>query len=107
MEETMTKLLTAIAAAAALLLGGSLVGTAKAVPMTDTGTLRSISKSNTDVEKVYYARRYARRYDRRAYRRGYGYGYPNYGYGYRPYGYGYGWRPWISFGIGPGWGWGY
>ncbi len=117
----MTKLLTAIAAATALLVGGSMVGTAKAVPVTDVGTLRPISKSNTEAEKVYYVRRHYRR----AYRGGYGYGYRpyygyasrpyygygyrpyGYGYGYRPYGYGYGWRPGISIGIGRGWGWGY
>jgi hypothetical protein len=103
----MPKLLIAFASAT-LLLASSGIWKANAAPITNSGTLAPLTKSYTPVEKVYY-----RRYYRRGYygygRPYYGYGYrPYYGYGYRPYGYyGYGWRPGVTIGIGPGWGWRY
>jgi hypothetical protein len=103
----MPKLLIAFASAT-LLLASSGIWKANAATITNAGSLAPLTKSYTPVEKVYY-----RRYYRRGY---YGYGRPYYGYGYRPYyGYGYGyrpygyygWRPGITIGVGPRWGWGY
>jgi hypothetical protein len=113
-EETMSKLIIALATATILIAGG--IWRTEAATMTDGRGLAPLTKSYTAAEKVAYWRRHYRR----AYRRGYyGYGYPYYGYGYyrsypyygyayRPYGYyGYGWRPGITIGIGRGWGWRY
>jgi hypothetical protein len=105
----MPKLLIAFASAT-LLLASSGIWKANAATITNAGSLAPLTKSYTPVEKVYYRRYYRRGYYGRRY---YGYGYRpyygyGYGYGYRPYGYyGYGWRPGISIGIGPGWGWRY
>ena len=97
--------------AAMMLIAVSVIGSkAEATMMPGVGTPPAQTKNYTPVEKVgYYRRHYRRGYY--GYGRGYGYrpyyGY-GYGYGYRPYGYyGYGWRPGISIGIGPGWGWRY
>ena len=92
---TMHKLITALVATLTILLAGSIVGKAEAMPR----PIFPLTKSYTPTEKVAYYHRYARRHYRRGYY-GYGYGYgyhrPYYGYGYRRpyYGYGYGrrWR---------------
>jgi hypothetical protein len=109
-ESSMSKLVIALATASMLMVGG--IWRAEAATITDVRGLASRMDSHTATENVAYWRRHYRR----AYRRGYyGYGYPYYGYGYyrpyydyayRPYGYyGYGWRPGITIGIEPGWGW--
>ena len=116
-EETMSKLVTALATATILIAGGGMIWRAEAATMTHAGSLAPLTKSYTPAEKVAYWRRQYRRAYRRGYY-GYGYGYPYYGYAYptypyygyayRPYGYyGYGWRPGITIGVGPRWGWGY
>ena len=92
--------LPSMAAATMLIAIGATGSRAEASMMPGVGTLPAQTKTYTPVEKAYY-----RRYYRRGY---YGYGRPYYGYGYRPYGYyGYGWRPGITIGIGPRWGWGW
>src|SRR6476620_8725897 len=97
---TMRFLLPTMVAATMLIAVGATGSKAEAAMMPGVATLPPQTKTYTPVENVYY-----RRYYRRGY---YGYRRPYYGYGYRPYGYyGYGWRPGISIGIGPGWGWRY
>ena len=100
-------LLPGMVAATTLIAISAIGSKAEAAMMPSVGTLPVQTKSYTPVEKVYWRRHYRRGYY------GYGYGYRpyygyGYGYGYRPYGYyGYGWRPGISIGVGPRWGWGY
>jgi hypothetical protein len=86
-EETMSKLVIALATATILIIGGAM--RCDAATMTDTRSVAPLTKSYTPVEKVGWRRR--------CYRRGYcGYGY---GYGYRPY-YGYGYhRPYYGYGY--------
>ena len=80
----MRKLFTAIATLM-LLLVGSLVWKAEAATMSSMGSLGSLAKSHTAIQKAYY------------YRRGYyGYRRPYYGYGYRRHYYGYGYRPYYG-----------
>jgi hypothetical protein len=104
MEDQLMKKLLGGVAAAVMLAALAMPGTAAAQKQ-EPGVYKQTAGEEFSAQRRYYRRYYVRRYWPRYY--GYygsywpGY-YGAYGYPYYPYYYA---RPYISFGIGPFWGW--